>query len=143
MEKLIITANSDVTDVRMSDYLKRILGFSTALVTKVKFGGVLLNGNVVTMRARVNAGDTVTIFFPHEESENIPPIDIPIDIVYEDEHLIAINKPVDMPVAWTKYWGRGRVFYCSLGHRDNVFEKYPEASLLMERGMLWAADGKA
>jgi type 1 glutamine amidotransferase len=53
------------------------------------------------------------------------------------------NKPVDMPVAWTKYWGRGRVFYCSLGHRDNVFEKYPEASLLMERGMLWAADGKA
>ena len=53
------------------------------------------------------------------------------------------NKPVDMPVAWTKYWGQGRVFYCSLGHRDNVFEKYPEASLLMERGMLWAADGKA
>lgn len=51
----------------------------------------------------------------------------------------AGNKPVDMPVAWTKYWGRGRVFYCSLGHHEDVFEAYPEARLLMERGMLWAA----
>lgn len=55
----------------------------------------------------------------------------------------AANKPIDMPVAWTKYWGQGRVFYCSLGHHDDVFEKYPETCLLMERGMLWAADGKS
>ena len=54
----------------------------------------------------------------------------------------AKNKPVDMPVAWTKYWGEGRVFYCSLGHHDDVFDACPEAQLLMERGMLWAADGK-
>ena len=54
----------------------------------------------------------------------------------------ASNKPVDMPVAWTKYWGIGRVFYCSLGHHDDVFDKSPSASLLMERGMLWAAEGK-
>lgn len=54
----------------------------------------------------------------------------------------AVNKPADMPVAWTKYWGRGRVFYCSLGHHVDVFDACPEAQLLMERGMLWAADGK-
>jgi type 1 glutamine amidotransferase len=47
-----------------------------------------------------------------------------------------------MPVAWTKYWGMGRVFYCSLGHHADVFDACPEAQLLMERGMLWAADGK-
>ena len=52
------------------------------------------------------------------------------------------NKAVDMPVAWTKYWGEGRVFYCSLGHHDDLFDKYPMAELLVERGMLWAADGK-
>lgn len=51
----------------------------------------------------------------------------------------AANKPVDIPVAWTKFWGKGRVFYCSLGHHDDVFEKYPTSQLLMERGMLWAA----
>lgn len=52
------------------------------------------------------------------------------------------NKPVDMPVAWTKFWGNGRVFYSSLGHHDDVFDHSPAAELLMERGMLWAAQGK-
>ncbi len=53
------------------------------------------------------------------------------------------NKPVDMPVAWTKYWGLGRVFYCSLGHHDDVFDNAPQANELMRRGLLWAAAGKA
>ena len=52
------------------------------------------------------------------------------------------NKPVDMPVAWTKFWGNGRVFYTSLGHHDDVFEKSPSAAVLMERGLVWAAEGK-
>jgi len=52
------------------------------------------------------------------------------------------NKPVDMPVAWTKYWGLGRVFYNALGHHDDVFDNSPNAQILMERGMLWAAGGK-
>ena len=50
----------------------------------------------------------------------------------------AVNKPVDMPVAWTKLWGAGRVYYCSLGHNADIFDKYPSAALLMERGMVWA-----
>ncbi|MDR2525572.1 MAG: ThuA domain-containing protein [Oscillospiraceae bacterium] len=55
----------------------------------------------------------------------------------------ASNKPIDMPVVWTKYWGIGRVFYCSLGHHDDVFDNSPTAQELMRRGMLWAAEGKA
>jgi type 1 glutamine amidotransferase len=47
-----------------------------------------------------------------------------------------------MPVAWTKFWGNGRVFYNSLGHHDDVFEKSPNAQELMKRGMIWAAEGK-
>lgn len=49
------------------------------------------------------------------------------------------NKPVDMPIAWTKMWGDGRVFYTSLGHHDDVFDKSPQAQEMMKRGMLWAA----
>lgn len=44
-----------------------------------------------------------------------------------------------MPVAWTKMWGKGRVFYCSLGHQANVLEA-PEVLELVTRGMLWAAE---
>jgi len=52
------------------------------------------------------------------------------------------NKPVDMPVIWTKMWGLGRVFYNSLGHHDDVFDNSPNAHEIMRRGMLWAAGGK-
>ena len=51
------------------------------------------------------------------------------------------NKPVAMPVIWTKYWGNGRVFYSSLGHLNNVLD-VPEAAELMKRGMVWAGLGK-
>ncbi len=54
----------------------------------------------------------------------------------------AANKPVDMPVVWTKFWGNGRVFYTSLGHHDDVFDNSPDAQTIMNRGMLWAAEGK-
>lgn len=52
------------------------------------------------------------------------------------------NKAIDMPVAWTKKWGHGRVFYCSLGHTDNVFDDSPTAEEIMRRGFLWAIEGK-
>jgi type 1 glutamine amidotransferase len=52
----------------------------------------------------------------------------------------ATNGAVDVPVAWTKMWGFGRVFYSSLGHHDDVFDIF-QAQEMMLRGMLWAADG--
>ncbi|MGI2326777.1 ThuA domain-containing protein [Planococcus sp. YIM B11945] len=54
----------------------------------------------------------------------------------------SLNKAVDMPVVWTKRWGSGRVFYSSLGHVANIVAM-PEVSLIMKRGFLWAAEGKA
>jgi len=44
-----------------------------------------------------------------------------------------------MPIAWTKGWGAGRVFYCSLGHAPDIVE-HPTMLELMSRGVAWAAD---
>jgi len=44
---------------------------------------------------------------------------------------------VVMPVAWKKRYGRGKVFYCSLGHVAKDFD-VPEAREIVQRGMLWA-----
>lgn len=52
------------------------------------------------------------------------------------------NGAVDMPVAWTKSWGLGRVYYNALGHKANVIASGPAYELL-ERGLLWAAKGKS
>jgi len=45
---------------------------------------------------------------------------------------------VVMPVVWTKSWGKGHVFYSSLGHRPDVVEMTPVLTM-MTRGMIWAA----
>lgn len=53
----------------------------------------------------------------------------------------AANGVVDMPVVWTKMWGKGRVFYCSLGHHNDIIAAEP-ALTIMKRGFAWAAAGK-
>ena len=53
----------------------------------------------------------------------------------------AANGQVDVPVIWTKRWGKGRVFYCSLGHHADIVESEPTLTI-MRRGFLWAAESK-
>lgn len=48
------------------------------------------------------------------------------------------NGKVDVPVVITKTWGKGKVFYNSLGHTYEIFNIY-QAKELMRRGFLWAA----
>jgi type 1 glutamine amidotransferase len=48
------------------------------------------------------------------------------------------NGKVTVPVVYTKTWGKGKVFYNSLGHHADIFD-IPEAKELMRRGFLWAA----
>lgn len=50
----------------------------------------------------------------------------------------AANGPVAMPVAYTKLWGAGRVYYNALGHKANVIDHGP-AREMIRRGLLWAA----
>ncbi len=52
------------------------------------------------------------------------------------------NGPVDMPVAWTRSWGLGRVYYNALGHQADVIATGTPFEML-RRGLLWAAQGKA
>ncbi|NGP43997.1 hypothetical protein G4V62_03175 [Bacillaceae bacterium SIJ1] len=47
------------------------------------------------------------------------------------------NGEVDMPVVWTKKWGKGNVYYNSLGHVADIV-RMPEVIKLMKRGMVWA-----
>jgi len=48
------------------------------------------------------------------------------------------NGHIDMPCAWTRYFGKGRVFFTSLGHHVRDLEREDVGGLLM-RGLLWAA----
>jgi uncharacterized protein len=48
------------------------------------------------------------------------------------------NGTVEMPVVWTKKWGKGKVYYCALGHVAEIV-RMPEVTQLMRNGMVWAA----
>ncbi|MBE6831936.1 MAG: hypothetical protein E7519_17180 [Ruminococcaceae bacterium] len=47
------------------------------------------------------------------------------------------NGVVTMPVIYTKLWGKGRVFYNSMGHHDDIFD-IPQVAEATRRGFLWA-----
>lgn len=50
------------------------------------------------------------------------------------------NGELEMPVAWTRRWGAGRVFYCAIGHDPSLLAVEPTATLC-RRGFVWAARG--
>lgn len=54
-----------------------------------------------------------------------------------DGHDAFWLRGVIMPVAWIREWGRGRVFYCALGHTLDVFEN-PAVTMMLKRAAMWA-----
>ena len=96
MEIQLYTVTEADSGICIKEYLLRH-GFSVTLIKAVKYGGISLNGVPVNVRATVLAGDRVEITFPPEGSENIPPIDIPLNVVYEDESFVVVDKPTNMP----------------------------------------------
>ena len=85
----------------LRDFLRNHDVSTTALKLLKLKGDILVNDTHQTVRYLLHVNDTVTLCFPKEES-NIIPSDIPIDICYEDEHFLIINKPSSMPVIPTR-----------------------------------------
>lgn len=86
---------------RRIEHFLRNLGYSQQNLSTIKRmpKSVLVNGEHYYMNQRLTAGDQLTIQITETKcSEKIPPINIPLTIVYEDEDIIVINKPAGMPI---------------------------------------------
>ena len=70
---------------------------SNNLLKKAKMGGISVFGEAVTVRRILHAGDILILKLPEKKSDGIEAMDIPLDIVYEDDYLLAVNKPRNMP----------------------------------------------
>ncbi len=76
------------------------IGISVSFLRHLKFieNGIMLNGTKVTVRARVNCGDILTLATEDERmGSRLTPTEIAIDIIYEDGDLVVPSKPSDMP----------------------------------------------
>ena len=73
--------------------------------TAIDGGDIRVNGSAVKRSYRISAGDQVAGGFSAPSVDGPEPEDIPLDIVYEDEHVAVINKPSDMVVHPSKgHW---------------------------------------
>ena len=70
----------------------------SALQALVADGHVLCNGRQVAKSLKLKAGDTILLEIPDAKPIEAVPQDIPLEIVYEDEHLLVVNKPKGMVV---------------------------------------------
>ena len=103
MRDIFETVGEDFEGRLIKDFLRLKLSLSATLIKKVKFGGVFVNGEVVTMRRLLRSGDLVKVSLPLEESEHILPVDMPLTVLYEDEDILAVDKPTNMPTHPSRY----------------------------------------
>ena len=83
----------------------------------IEEGCVFLNGNRVKKRTTVSENDEIEIFFLATPGLSLEPENIPLDILFEDEDLLIINKPAGMvvhpaPGHWTSTFVHALLFHC-------------------------------
>lgn len=95
-----VTAEDDGVSLRQ--FLRRRCGLSARSLTVIKYGGSICCGSR-ELRARdaLRQGDIVSVRLPNEVCE-IEPVKGCLDILYEDERMLIVNKPANMPVHPTK-----------------------------------------
>ncbi len=98
MKEIILEC--DIDEARIDAWLSSTLeDYSRSYIQKLcQDGNVTVNGEKVKQNYKLKNGDKVIINVPEAEMLNVLAEDIPLDIVYEDEHIIVINKPKGMVV---------------------------------------------
>lgn len=108
------TLSYTITNKNKADTIGAFLrdaGYSRRILIELKQNPeqICLNGTPSWLNTLLQIGDTLTLFLPDEPvSSDILPVNLPIDIVYEDEDLIILNKATGMPV------------HPSQGHHENT-----------------------
>ena len=64
----------------------------------LKDGDIIVNGKVVKANYKVSQGDEIQVSIPEPETPDILPENIPLDILYEDDDILVVNKPKGMVV---------------------------------------------
>ena len=95
-----VTYQADQTGERLDVFLVRQQpDFSRAHVQKLlRDGGALVDGRVRKANYKLNGNEIITLTIPEAESVEIKAEDIPLDILYEDEDIIVVNKARGMVV---------------------------------------------
>ena len=104
MKTLEIEITEQLNSKTLKHLLFNVLELSDKLVCALKKGDFIkINGENCTVRKELKTNDVVTITIPETEISDIVPIKGELEILFEDEDIIAVNKPANMPTHPTKY----------------------------------------
>lgn len=100
MSQISLQADETYMDERLDKFLSAMLpDQSRSYLQKIiKDGNVLVNGEPKKSSYRLEDGDEVTADLPELKSPDIEPENIPLDILYEDDSILMVNKPKEMVV---------------------------------------------
>lgn len=100
MKELIIEVNAENEGERIDKFLSVLVVDSsrTSIQKSIENGYVFVNGKNVNKKYKVQVGDEVKICEQELKVLDAEPENIPLDIVFEDEHLLVVNKPRGMVV---------------------------------------------
>ena len=99
MQTLILKVDAADAGARIDKYLSERADLTrSAAVRLLEEGDVSVSGASVSKNYKVRVGDEITVNYPEPEPDTALPENIPLDVVYEDQDIIVINKPVGMVV---------------------------------------------
>lgn len=99
MPRLELTAGEEQAGRTVLSLLRGELGLSSTLVKRIKRTGLFLNGLPVHTDVRLRAGDRLEAdLSAAERPAAVEPADLPLDILFEDDHLLILNKPAPLAV---------------------------------------------
>lgn len=99
-KSIVFHIESEEEGIRLDVYLaEKLTDVSRSYAQKlIEENRVLVNGKATKSKVKTTSGMVVTVDLPKPEPLSVKPADIPLDIVYEDEDILVINKPKDMVV---------------------------------------------
>ena len=99
MQTLTLRVEAADAGTRIDKYLSERADLTrSAAVRLIEEGGVSIGGTSVSKNCKVKCGDEITVVIPEPEPDAALPENIPLDVVYEDDDIIVVNKPVGMVV---------------------------------------------
>ena len=110
MEEEILSIIAEESGERIDALLARTIEdlSRSAAQRLIEQGAVLIEGRAVQKNTRCQAGDRITVTMPTTEEIDLVPQDLPLDVMYEDDDLIVVNK------------ARGMVVHPAPGHPDGT-----------------------
>ena len=101
MERILTYSITKKDCAQSIEQYLRSKGYSSQCIKELKKmpQSILINGEWQYMKHILQPDEVLTVHVQEEtSSEKIPPVELPLDIIYEDEDILVVNKPSDMPI---------------------------------------------